>query len=591
MTSRELATISRSDLDSLVSASATARITEFKQLASYSWCDKPTATISVPGSPPLWSPPPKSSLPLDPDSGTVYIDQNAARCPWSPLEPLFRALFIMNPDLDLSDVDVVTDRNNIRKLLRFVQASSSDPFRIRVEAVAGRGDGRKGTALFTRADPESVETIVGFKGYARNFEKAYTKKRGGIGTTGYHRIVGYNFGGLRCVVRCEADGYVGDESADDGLLSAAVRGLSLGSSSESQETTTATGLTILTSGHKEDVDVSSTIEIKTRAASRTLDMDEAYGQLWVSQTPKLAVGYHRRGVFTDVQVRDVAGDLARWEAVNRRPLEKLAGLLARIIDVAKQTGGSGRAVVEYTGGSSLRIVADDNGQPALPKDLYAKWANEPAQLGETPAQDSGKVKCGNLTTKEEVSKLLIPAGTPFASDMEYAIQKGPRQFFVRLPGNISDYHLVCQQLKSLPVETLDKVLKGWSFTLKEIMADFQKGKEDWDPEERQTIGGFKTVARDAAFRLVYMLLSGQAEAQDKAMAYNAAFFVVSHSRIFGVRTRQMVRAAFDDRFSETPKQRAMMDQWTKAWPIEDVSGENETTDDEPFYSSDDSDYW
>lgn len=67
------------------------------------------------------------ALPLPPDSGLVYIDQNAARNPRSPLEPLFRALYTEHPSFDPRVVDLVTDRNKIRKLLLFVQGAFKVP--------------------------------------------------------------------------------------------------------------------------------------------------------------------------------------------------------------------------------------------------------------------------------------------------------------------------------------------------------------------------------------------------------------------------------------------------------------------------------
>jgi hypothetical protein len=36
--------------------------------------------------------------------------------PDSPLEPLFRSLYIEHPSFDINSIDIVTDRNNIRKL-------------------------------------------------------------------------------------------------------------------------------------------------------------------------------------------------------------------------------------------------------------------------------------------------------------------------------------------------------------------------------------------------------------------------------------------------------------------------------------------
>ena len=96
-----------------------ALITDVKHLSSYNWIDASTPTIAVPGSPPLWSAP-KGPKQLQKDSGLIYLAQNAARHPASPLEPLFRALYTTNQSLDIRSVDIVTDRNNIRKLLSFV---------------------------------------------------------------------------------------------------------------------------------------------------------------------------------------------------------------------------------------------------------------------------------------------------------------------------------------------------------------------------------------------------------------------------------------------------------------------------------------
>jgi hypothetical protein len=73
------------------------------------------------------------------------------------------------------------------------------------------------------------------------------------------------------------------------------------------------------------------------------------------------------------------------------------------------------------------------------------------------------------------------------------------------------------------------------------------------------------------------------------VAYNAAFFVVSHSRIFQYRTRKMVREAFENRFYVSDKQRKNMDKW----PIGSQEGEDVTTEEErlDFYSDSDSDFW
>ncbi|CAI7621771.1 unnamed protein product [Penicillium crustosum] len=77
---------------------------------------------------------------LKKDSGFVYIVQNAARHSNSPLEPLFRALYIEQPSFEIDTIDVVTDRNNVRKLLSFVNPTQSryglDSFTIQVDMTA-----------------------------------------------------------------------------------------------------------------------------------------------------------------------------------------------------------------------------------------------------------------------------------------------------------------------------------------------------------------------------------------------------------------------------------------------------------------------
>ncbi|KAK4033373.1 hypothetical protein C8A01DRAFT_19667, partial [Parachaetomium inaequale] len=406
MASHILAEISRSELAGL--SAPDGRISGLEHLASYNWLNKPAPTISVPvvtGSPPLWSPP-SGPVKLTPDSGLVYIDQNAARNPRFPLEPLFRALFTEHPDFNIGDIDLVTDRNNIRKLLRFAQGSSGQRFQIQVE-IAGDT-----TALFTRVE-KNTKTFIrhgDFQGYGHNFENAYTKKQSG--STGHHRMVGYDFGGLKCIVRHETDGYVGDKTPNTreeptDNLSNALRGLSLSNSKAKSDSTTkhpappAGAVAVKTGGTT--VDVSSTLEIKTRPATRKLKMCEVYPQLWISQTPNLVVGYHQESLFDNVQLRDTAEDLRRWETAKQETLRRLAGLLAKIIAVVKQSSDR-TALVEYNGSSSLRILGG-KGKRALPDDLYARWEGK----GEVDVEQSASADEGDdarLKMKDEEGEVV-----------------------------------------------------------------------------------------------------------------------------------------------------------------------------------------
>jgi hypothetical protein len=130
-------------------------VTDAKRLASYNWIAAKTPTIVVPGLPPIWR---KINVPsqVKKDNGLVYTAQNNARHPESPLEPLFRALYLENPSFDISSVDVISDRSNILKLLSFVDPRSNiygvRDFSMRMELVDG-------TAIFHRLEAKTKEFI------------------------------------------------------------------------------------------------------------------------------------------------------------------------------------------------------------------------------------------------------------------------------------------------------------------------------------------------------------------------------------------------------------------------------------------------
>ena len=535
---------------------------------------------------------------LVPDSGVIYIDQNGARNPSSPLEPLFRALFSQNPDFDIRDIDLVTDRNNVRKLLRFVQGSSNDSFQIGVEIIGK-------TTLFTRIEPKTTDTIQGFRGFGHSFEHAYTKKQ--IGSTGHHRMVTYHFSDMKCIVRHETDGYIGNgaesittravEPTDS--LSDILGALSI--SKSDKIISNLPGTIVKTDGKV--VDLSSTLEIKTRAASRTLDMSEVLPQLWISQTPNLVVGYHRNGVFSGIRLRNVKQEVRNWELSNQGALCRLACLMRRITTVMKQSGGSS-AVVQCDAGAKLRIVSGDQ-KRALPDDLYSRWEekknpDDNLALAQTRTTAQGhsedtqatraepsQTDPTNLKSKDngqDATPSRVRDGTPFADVINYSLHKGLRQFFRRMPTQLFDYHILCESLKSHAIDILEgRQLRG-------IMADMRRGKGDWDPEERREIEGLKSLARDSAFRLLYVLVMRELEsaAGDRNMAYNATLFVVSHPRIFKSRTRRMVREAFDEAVHVLDKQRNALNKWSVKDSASGESQENDaTTEEEDFgYDSD-----
>ncbi|KAI1396614.1 hypothetical protein F4819DRAFT_504158 [Hypoxylon fuscum] len=353
-----------------------ATITDVKPLASYSWIEAPAPTIAVPGIPPRWSPP-RISRKLPKDSGLVYIAQNAARHPESPLEPLFRALYVADPAFDIRSIDVVTDRNNIRKLLSFVDPSSS---RNGLESFTINAEATENTVIFSRVETKTTEIIAPheIRGFGHEFQKAYTACEI-RSSTGHHRIVSYRFSNLSFIVRHEVDGYVesptGTSSSSKTLeadsLSNLMGTLSLTTNTGTSKATSPAGSKILIREEGRDVPLESTLEMKTRIAHKPLSISDVAPQLWVSQTPKLVRAYHRNGMFRGPQVEDVSADIRRWERGNQANLKMLAALIKKIIAAVKGHGGS--AAIKYDNMTDKLVVTKVDTKRMLPKDLYIRW--------------------------------------------------------------------------------------------------------------------------------------------------------------------------------------------------------------------------
>lgn len=368
--------ISRLDLQEL-ETHALASITNVKPLTSYNWIEAPksTPTIAVPGSPALWSIPDVPRR-LQKDSGLIYVAQNAARHPESPLEPLFRALFTTHPSFDIRSIDVVTDRNNIRKLLSFIDPSSN---KYGLEAFTMNIEMARNTAIFCRHEAQTTQYIGSheFRGFGHEFEKVYTISQIN-GSTGHHRIISYRFSDLNFLIRHETDGYVDNgtiksskarkDSQD--VLSDMVGALSLSLTDPLPDgTSTVSKLKIKEEGWV--IPLESTLEIKTRVQHKPLDVQDIAPQLWVSQTPQLVRAYHQNGLFRRPFVENFTANIKVWEQHKQNELRKLGALIRKIVSLVKQCGGN--AVVKYSIEMDKLMIYKAERKEMLPKDLYKKW--------------------------------------------------------------------------------------------------------------------------------------------------------------------------------------------------------------------------
>ena len=141
------------------------------------------------GSPPQWQ---NRAVPytIPPDTGVFFSDQNGYRMPKYVLLPLIMAVnkhaeVAKNPPFDWSSADIVTDRNGLRKLTRWVGGEDVRDFRLDLQLAGER------TVLVNRWEKRNREVFNG-RTFGFSFEKASTVPAPGCKeSSGHHRIVTY----------------------------------------------------------------------------------------------------------------------------------------------------------------------------------------------------------------------------------------------------------------------------------------------------------------------------------------------------------------------------------------------------------------
>lgn len=281
------------------------------------------------GSPPEWT---NRALPynVQPDMGVHFIDQNSHKIPSANLLPLIVAVNQKQkdegtPPFPWSSVDFVTDRNGLRKLMRWIIGGEVKEFRIDVE-LAG-----KKTILFNRWEKRTQERFNG-RTYGFQFEKASTKNALGCEEgSGHHRINSYvrlfyfelymlrqaiqDFNGLKMVVRYEVDACMPqsrrrlstkNEATTLDSLADAMSNIKLTSTTAPFSSSTMPTLNIINAGTY--VPQASIIELTTVAEFRrdNFSWQEAYPQLFFSQTAHHFLAVHYRGRFTSVEKRKLS---------------------------------------------------------------------------------------------------------------------------------------------------------------------------------------------------------------------------------------------------------------------------------------------
>ena len=348
--------------------------------------------------PPKWSPL-QSPIKLDEDKGVYYRDRNAARYPDHPMEPTIEAIMTSTPvnkgfskGLEEKQIDIVACNNTLGNLLRFVRGDDR-PFRILVEVV-------NQTVHLIRREKSPTEIIPNVRGYGHAFPENYTVWNRSVKfSTSHQRILGYSFGGIKCVVRFEADGYLPnlvdgdketrggekDRNLDDTKTIVSIDdfpfNLDFGNDESVREMRLISEpgtqpLRISSAGIK--IPQCSIFDLKTRSVKRKVDEQETFDielpRMWLAQIPNFVLAYHEHGTFQDINVQDVRQKLSQWETEMAASLQSFKKLLHKIIELARSNKDGRLEIVHGDGANHLEARAQcSETQGAFSAETRERW--------------------------------------------------------------------------------------------------------------------------------------------------------------------------------------------------------------------------
>ncbi|KAI5121357.1 hypothetical protein M0805_000665 [Coniferiporia weirii] len=366
--------------------------TEIKPVASYNWTGEETPTMLVPGCPPIWQ---DKALPFKVPRDIIVdsVGQNRFHAPRYPLLPLFTAINYLDPGFDFAAIDIVTDRNHLRNLVRWIDGTIKRGFRIDLQPAGAT------TVLFARQDFPSSEFNPGWQGvgYGFNFEAFTTKSFEGCEkSTGHFRVITYKYGGLKLLIRFELDACLDFEPTMQGGTSAP-RSDFLDPSKSTIET--EDNINIIPAGVL--APQSKLIEMTTRSVRSIegFDWQDYFPQLFLSQTPHSFIGIHERGQFQRIEAGTL-GDVffSEQQRTQQTAFDKLCVLLEDIYRIAVNTDAGTRLSIVYSlETKKLEVFERESAADSLPdswmRRLKARTLDAEAEFGKgTKETRKGVVK-------------------------------------------------------------------------------------------------------------------------------------------------------------------------------------------------------
>jgi len=317
----------------------------------------------------------------------------------------------MHPSFDMTTVNLVSNRNSLRKLLDFTFGRIEKQWRIEIDIVGG-------TMFFSRCEPHNVVHVPPHhESYGREFEKNFTRFDGdSTESSGHHRIARYDLGGLKFMVRFEVDGYdnlpgsendLGElpsssvELSEDLINSLSGMNLDTSSSDTLPPTRALRGeVTVIRKGRL--VNPSSTIEIKS-CIRVNHKLHNAMPQLYLSQTHRMYAGTHLQGLISskDNIIKYIIDKQAfkDWEDKEQIPLKLLVALITFIRETADKNGGDKFVLVAEKEGSEKTLKIFERGGKGI---FLPDGVRETCWPGKFTSGTLGRGLGGEATSKETV---------------------------------------------------------------------------------------------------------------------------------------------------------------------------------------------
>lgn len=334
-------------------------------LCSYSWKQRVSPTIYVPGTPAKRTPPrlPKQ---LDPDEGFHWCDQHGYRAPRHQFEPIFQALVVMNPTVRFNDIDIVVNKNILQRLYNFASFKrGSSAFDVDLDMV-------QDILFISRREAKAKKKQC--SGYGRNFEKSFTTEDPQLPQAkGHHRAIRYKLGGLSFVVRIEADGYYSDVEEDDELPNEFFRNM-LGNTTQTIiEHRSSRPAIALAQGSM--VPHNKISELKSKSNNGA-----ALEQMWFGRTPYLCCAKHKESPKGLIGAADFIclkqSNFEEWEIKNQKHLLRLVWFLNELRRITVEKTSKEAAVLVMTEkGAPLQIYEAKSSFGALPREIVERFRN------------------------------------------------------------------------------------------------------------------------------------------------------------------------------------------------------------------------